>query len=69
MKRARAASRARPSALENEMTKTTALEINSARAARDARATLEDALDAAGWPWSRRLSFWLDVLLALEERT
>lgn len=30
--------------------------------ARAARAEVEAALDAAGWPWSRRLSLWLDAL-------
>jgi hypothetical protein len=35
--------------------------------ARQARAVVELALDAAGWPWSRRLSLWLDWLLILEE--
>ena len=38
-----------------------------ARAARDARAVLEIALDAIGWAWSRRLSLWLDALIRLEE--
>jgi hypothetical protein len=35
--------------------------------ARDARRELEDALDGAAWPWSLRLSRWLDALLVLEE--
>ena len=33
----------------------------------EARAQVEDALDAEGWPWSRRLSLWMDGLLVLEE--
>lgn len=36
-------------------------------AARAARGHVEAALDGNGWPWSRRLSFWLDVLLIIEE--
>lgn len=35
--------------------------------ARAARAIVEDALDANGWMWSRRLSRWLDVLVVIEE--
>jgi hypothetical protein len=35
--------------------------------ARAARGIIETALDACGWPWSRRLSLWLDALLVLEE--
>ena len=35
--------------------------------ARDARRELEDALDATGWPWSERLSRWLDALITTEE--
>jgi len=35
--------------------------------ARDARAILETALDSAGWPYSRRISLWLDGLIHLEE--
>ncbi len=31
------------------------------------RALVETALDAAGWPWSRPLSLWLDCLLIIEE--
>lgn len=38
----------------------------TATEARAARRAVEDALDAAGWPWSRRLSLWLDALLVLE---
>ena len=39
------------------------------RQARAARATVEDALgpDVSHWPWSARLSRWLDALLVLEE--
>ncbi len=35
--------------------------------ARAARGQLELALDGAGWPWSRRLSLWIDALVILEE--
>jgi hypothetical protein len=35
--------------------------------ARQARAIVETALDRAGWPWSARLSRWLDALVVLEE--
>ncbi len=35
--------------------------------AQEARAIVEAALDAAGWPWSRRLSLWVDMLLVIEE--
>ena len=35
--------------------------------ARAARRDVEVALAAAGWPWSLRLSRWLDGLLVLEE--
>ncbi len=34
---------------------------------RAARGELERALDGLGWPWSRRLSSWLDCLLTIEE--
>jgi hypothetical protein len=37
-------------------------------ASRAARRVVEDALDAHGWPWSLRLSRWLDALVVLEER-
>ncbi len=37
------------------------------RQARAARADVERALDAAGWPWSRRISLWLDALVLVEE--
>jgi hypothetical protein len=36
--------------------------------ARAARAELETVLDAAGWPWSRALSLWVDLLVLLQER-
>lgn len=35
--------------------------------ARAARGVIEAALDAHGWPWSRRLSLWVDVLVVTEE--
>jgi len=35
--------------------------------ARAARRDVEEALEYAGWPWSRRLSLWVDALLVLEE--
>lgn len=35
--------------------------------ARLARAEVEAALDTIGWPWSRRLSLWIDSLIVLEE--
>jgi hypothetical protein len=38
-----------------------------ARQAHRARGQLERALDIAGWPYSSRLSFWIDVLIAIEE--
>lgn len=38
----------------------------SARA-RAARGEIEAALDAAGWPYIRRLSLYLDILILLEE--
>lgn len=34
---------------------------------RGARGIVEAALDASGWPWSRRLSLWLDALVLIEE--
>jgi hypothetical protein len=37
------------------------------RQARAARGQVEDALDANGWPWSLRLSRWLDALITIEE--
>jgi hypothetical protein len=40
----------------------------SAALARAARGVVEAALTVAGWPWSRRLSLWLDALLILEDR-
>jgi hypothetical protein len=44
------------------------IETCPAAQARAARAIIETALDAAGWPWRRRLSLWLDMLVRLEER-
>jgi len=41
--------------------------INPAFQARAARAQVEAALDAAGWPWCQRLSLWLDGLILIEE--
>ncbi len=41
--------------------------VSVAMQARAARRVVEDALAAAGWPWSLRLSRWIDVLLRLEE--
>jgi hypothetical protein len=35
--------------------------------AREARRIVEHALDAAGWPWSERLSRWIDGLIVIEE--
>ncbi len=35
--------------------------------ARAARGEIEATLDSAGWQWNRRLSFWLDALLLIEE--
>lgn len=37
------------------------------RHARAARGQLELALDAAGCPWSRLLSLWIDARVLLEE--
>lgn len=36
-------------------------------AAHAARRQIEDTLAANGWPWSRRLSLWIDALILLEE--
>jgi hypothetical protein len=41
--------------------------VNSAAFARHCRAVAELALDAAGWPWRRRLSLWIDALVIVEE--
>ena len=41
--------------------------VSAAVLARAARRDVEEALNFVGWPWSRRLSFWLDALVALEE--
>ena len=35
--------------------------------ARAARAFVEAGVDTAGWPWSRRLSAWIDALIVIEE--
>jgi hypothetical protein len=40
----------------------------SAAHARGSRGIAEAALDSAGWPWSRRISLWLDALVMIEER-
>lgn len=42
-------------------------DLNRRRQAQAAREQLELALDFGGWPWSRRLSLWLDCLVILEE--
>jgi hypothetical protein len=42
--------------------------VNPRVQARGARAIVELALDASGWPWSGRLSLWVDALIVLEER-
>jgi hypothetical protein len=39
----------------------------SAIDAHGAKADLEDALDAAGWPFRRSVSLWADALLVLVE--
>ena len=49
---------------------TTAARESRARQASAARRDVEDTLDASGWPWSLRLSRWVDALtLLIEERT
>jgi hypothetical protein len=35
--------------------------------ARAARGQIELALDGAVWPWSPRLSAWIDALVVIEE--
>jgi hypothetical protein len=35
--------------------------------ARAARGQIEDVLHATGWPYSTRLSLWLDALVILDE--
>ncbi|MDP3938176.1 MAG: hypothetical protein Q8R92_08560 [Deltaproteobacteria bacterium] len=35
--------------------------------ARAARGIVETAFDRHGWPWSGRISLWLDALVLLEE--
>jgi len=42
-------------------------QTDHARAANAARGEIEDIIAGHGWPWSRRLSLWLDVLLVLGE--
>ena len=37
------------------------------RQARAARREVEQALEANGWPWARRLSLWVDALVVIEE--
>jgi len=37
------------------------------RHAQAARKQIEVALAGTGWPWSRRLSLWIDLLIVLEE--
>src|SRR5262249_19156631 len=32
-----------------------------------AREQIEKVLNGAGWPWSSRLSYWIDVLVVLEQ--
>jgi hypothetical protein len=39
------------------------------RLARLGRAVVELGLDALGWPWSRRVSRWIDALVIAEERS
>lgn len=39
----------------------------SVEQARAARGEIEAALEDRGWPWSWRLSVWLDALVVLEE--
>lgn len=43
------------------------IDLARAAEARAARAEIEAALDATRWPWSRRLSLWLDALVIREE--
>jgi hypothetical protein len=42
--------------------------VTSPQAAREGRRQIALALGAAGWPWSRRLSLWIDALVTIEER-
>ena len=44
-------------------------DVEMVAAIRELRSGVEDALDAAGWPWSPALSRFLDSLVLLEERT
>lgn len=41
--------------------------VTMRRQAQAALAQLEVALDFASWPWSRRISLWLDALVLIEE--
>jgi hypothetical protein len=41
--------------------------LSSRHEARDARRVVESVLDAAGRPWSLRLSRWIDLLILIEE--
>lgn len=41
--------------------------VEQETAARAARAQIEQALDALGWPWSWRLSLWVAALVIVEE--
>jgi hypothetical protein len=43
--------------------------VGAGASARAVRGTVEASLERAGWPWSRRLSLWLDTLVTLEEQT
>ena len=42
--------------------------IPQSEQARAARAAVESAMDASGWPWNRRVSLWIDLLVLVEER-
>ena len=35
--------------------------------ARTARGNLEAVMDGVGWPWSLRVSRWVDLLVVIEE--
>jgi hypothetical protein len=41
--------------------------VSQSLEARAALLDVEAALDAAGWPWSCRLSLWIDMLVILAE--
>ncbi len=49
------------------MTANIVLRFRIKQQARGARGEIEAALDATGWPWSLRISRWLDLLLIFEE--